>query len=136
LIPAKHVRPYAKGQKNDFNDAEAIAEAAQRPTMKFVAPRLRNNSTSGAPSCARTVVSQRTDIINQIRGFMLERGIAVRQGIRFLRAQLPAPPADSRPPSGIRMAVKLRGGPGTSEALYRPRCPICKTGTPHMQKSD
>src|ERR1700704_3233159 len=37
LMPAKYVRPYAKGQKNDFNDAEAIAEAVQRPAMKFVA---------------------------------------------------------------------------------------------------
>jgi transposase len=37
LIPAKYVRPYSKGQKNDFRDAEAIAEAVQRPTMKFVA---------------------------------------------------------------------------------------------------
>ena len=36
LMPAKYVRPYSKGQKNDFNDAEAIAEAVQRPTMKFV----------------------------------------------------------------------------------------------------
>jgi hypothetical protein len=35
LMPAKYVRPYAKGQKNDFRDAEAIAEAVQRPTMKF-----------------------------------------------------------------------------------------------------
>ncbi len=37
LMPAKYVRPYSKGQKNDFNDADAIAEAVQRPTMKFVA---------------------------------------------------------------------------------------------------
>ena len=37
LMPAKYVRPYSKGQKNDFRDAEAIAEAVQRPTMKFVA---------------------------------------------------------------------------------------------------
>ena len=36
LMPAKYVRPYSKGQKNDFRDAEAIAEAVQRPTMKFV----------------------------------------------------------------------------------------------------
>jgi hypothetical protein len=40
LMPAKYVRPYSKGQKNDFRDAEAIAEAAQRPTMKFVATNL------------------------------------------------------------------------------------------------
>jgi transposase len=37
LMPAKYVKPYRKGQKNDFRDAEAIAEAVQRPTMKFVA---------------------------------------------------------------------------------------------------
>src|SRR4051812_27599406 len=36
LMPARYVRPYSKGQKNDFRDAEAIAEAVQRPTMKFV----------------------------------------------------------------------------------------------------
>src|SRR5438445_13632385 len=36
LMPAKYVRPYSKGQKNDFNDAEAIAEAVKRQTMKFV----------------------------------------------------------------------------------------------------
>jgi len=40
LMPAKYVRPYSKGQKNDFRDAEAIAEAVQRPTMKFVATKL------------------------------------------------------------------------------------------------
>jgi len=40
LMPAKYVRPYSKGQKNDFNDAEAIAEAVQRPTMKFVATKI------------------------------------------------------------------------------------------------
>jgi transposase len=36
-MPAKYVRPYSKGQKNDFRDAEAITEAVQRPTIKFVA---------------------------------------------------------------------------------------------------
>jgi transposase len=40
LMPAKYVRPYSKGQKNDFRDAEAIAEAVQRPTMKFVATKI------------------------------------------------------------------------------------------------
>ena len=45
LMPAKYVRPYSKGQKNDFRDAEAIAEAVQRPTMKFVATKLRTNLT-------------------------------------------------------------------------------------------
>ena len=48
LMPAKYVRPYAKGQKNDFRDAEAIAEAVQRPTMKFVATKTRAESARPA----------------------------------------------------------------------------------------
>lgn len=90
LMPAKYVRPYAKGQKNDFNDAEAIAEAVQRPTMKFVATKTADQLDLQALHRVRErLVSQRTGIVNQIRAFLLERGIAVRQGIRFLRTELP-----------------------------------------------
>jgi transposase len=89
-MPAKYVRPYAKGQKNDLTDAEAIAEAVQRPTMKFVAVKMVDQLDLQALHRVRErLVGQRTGIINQIRAFMLERGIAVRQGIRFLRAELP-----------------------------------------------
>ncbi len=91
LMPAMYVRPYSKGQKNDFRDAEAIAEAVQRPTMKFVATKTAEQLDLQALHRVRErLVSQRTGIINQIRAFMLERGIAVRQGLRFLRAELPA----------------------------------------------
>src|SRR5450755_4073313 len=79
-MPAKYVRPYSKGQKNDFNDAEAIAEAVQRPTMKFVATKTAERLDLQALHRVRErLVSQRTGIINQIRAIMLERGIAVRQ---------------------------------------------------------
>jgi transposase len=89
-MPAKYVRPYSKGQKNDFRDAEAIAEAVQRPTMKFVATKTADQLDLQALHRVRErVVGQRTSIINQIRAFLLERGIAVRQGLRFLRAELP-----------------------------------------------
>ena len=88
LMPAKYVRPYSKGQKNDFRDAEAIAEAVQRPTMKFVATKTAEQLDLQALHRVRErLVSQRTGIINQIRAFLLERGIAVRQGLRFLRAE-------------------------------------------------
>jgi transposase len=91
LMPARYVRPYSKGQKNDFRDAEAIAEAVQRPTMKFVATKTTDQLDLQAMHRVRErFVSQRTGITNQIRAFMLERGIAVRQGLRFLRAALPA----------------------------------------------
>jgi transposase len=90
LMPAKYVRPYSKGQKNDFRDAEAIAEAVQRPTMKFVATKTAEQLDLQALHRVRErLVSQRTGIINQIRAFLLERGVAVRQGLRFLRAELP-----------------------------------------------
>jgi transposase len=90
LMPAKYVRPYSKGQKNDFRDAETIAEAVQRPTMKFVATKTAEQLDLQALHRVRErLVSQRTGIINQIRAFLLERGIAVRQGLRFLRAELP-----------------------------------------------
>ena len=90
LMPAKYVRPYSKGQKNDFRDAEAIAEAVQRPTMKFVATKTVEQLDLQALHRVRErLVGQRTGIINQIRAFLLERGVAVRQGLRFLRTELP-----------------------------------------------
>src|SRR5438067_8620975 len=90
LMPARYVRPYSKGQKNDFRDAEAIAEAVQRPTMKFVATKTGEQLDLQALHRVRErLVSQRTGFINQIRAFLLERGIAVRQGLRFLRTELP-----------------------------------------------
>jgi transposase len=91
LMPAKYVRAYSKGQKNDFRDAEAIAEAVQRPTMKFVATKTADQLDLQALHRVRErLVRQRTGIINQIRAFLLERGVAVRQGLRFLRSELPA----------------------------------------------
>jgi transposase len=111
LMPAKYVRPYAKGQKNDFNDAEAIAEAVQRPTMKFVAIKSAEQLDLQALHRVRErLVCQRTGIINQIRAFMLERGIAVAGH------SLPAPGTSG--PSGVthRCSVTAHGahtrGPG------------------------
>ncbi len=113
LMPAKYVRPYSKGQKNDFRDAEAIAEAVQRPTMKFVATKTADQLDLQALHRVRErLVRQRTGIINQIRAFLLERGIAVRQGQRFLRAQLPAilaTPPDVLSPRMVRMIEDLAG---------------------------
>jgi transposase len=111
LMPAKYVRPYSKGQKNDFRDAEAIAEAVQRPTMKFVATKTVDQLDLQALHRVRErLVSQRTGIINQIRAFLLERGIAVRQGQRFLRAKLPdvlAMPADVLSTRMVRLIEDL-----------------------------
>jgi transposase len=111
LMPAKYVRPYSKGQKNDFRDAEAIAEAVQRPTMKFVATKTAEQLDLQALHRVREqLVSQRTAVINQIRAFLLERGVAVRQGQRFLRAALPnilAAPSETLSPRMARTIEEL-----------------------------
>jgi transposase len=112
-MPAKYVRPYSKGQKNDFRDAEAIAEAVQRPTMKFVATKTADQLDLQALHRVRErLVSQRTGIINQIRAFLLERGVAVRQGLRFLRIELPrilSTPPDVLSPRMVRIIEDLAG---------------------------
>ena len=111
LMPARYVRPYSKGQKNDFRDAEAIAEAVQRPTMKFVATKTAEQLDLQALHRVRErLVSQRTGVVNQIRAFLLERGVAVRQGLRFLRAELPrllATPPDVLSPRMVRVIESL-----------------------------
>src|SRR6516162_6527739 len=113
LMPAKYVRPYSKGQKNDFRDAEAIAEAVQRPTMKFVATKCVDQlDLQALHRVHERLVSERTGIINQIRAFLLERGVAVRQGPRFLRAELPgilATRANVLSPRMLRIIEDLAG---------------------------
>src|SRR5436853_3684239 len=110
-MPARTAGPYSKGDKNDYRDAEAIAEAGQRPTMKFVATKTIDQLDLQALHRVRErLVSQRTGIVNQIRAFLLERGIAVRQGQRFLRAALPrilATPADVLSPRMTRILEDL-----------------------------
>ena len=113
LMPAKYVRPYSKGQKNDFRDAEAIAEAVQRPTMKFVATKTVEQLDLQALHRVRErLVGERTGIINQMRAFLLERGVAVRKGPRFLRAELPtilAKRSDVLSPRMLRIIEDLAG---------------------------
>src|SRR6516164_7212352 len=90
LLPAQYVKPFLKGHKNDYRDAEAIAEAVQRPTMHFVAIKTPEQMDLLALHRVRSrLVGQRTGVINQIRGFLIERGITVRQGVAPLRRALP-----------------------------------------------
>ena len=111
LMPARYVRPLSRGQKNDFNDALACAEAVLRPTMKFVAIKtVEQLDLQALHRIRERLVSQRTGVINQIRAFLLERGIAVRTGLRFLRAELPdilAKRTDALSPHMLRLIEDL-----------------------------
>ena len=89
IIPAIYVKPFVKGQKNDYNDAEAIAEAALRPNLKFVQEKTQAQLDLQALHRVRSrLVSRRTATINQIRAFLIEQGIAVRTGAHALRKSL------------------------------------------------
>lgn len=89
IIPAIYVKPFRKGQKNDYNDAEAIAEAALRPNLRTVREKTQAELDLQAYHRIRArLVSRRTATINQIRSFLIEQGIAVRSGARALRNSL------------------------------------------------
>jgi transposase len=89
IIPAIYVKPFVKGQKNDYNDAEAIAEASLRPNLRTVREKTQDQLDLQACHRVRSrLVSRRTATINQIRAFLIEQGIAVRVGLRALRGSL------------------------------------------------
>ena len=89
IIPAMYVVPFVKGQKNDYNDAEAIAEAALRPNLRAVREKTQDQLDLQALHRVRSrLVSRRTATINQIRAFLIEQGIAVRSGAQALRKSL------------------------------------------------
>ena len=87
LIPPIYVKPFVKRQKNDAADAEAIAEAASRPTMRFVA--VKNEAQQARAMLFRTrdlLVRQRTQLINALRGHLAEHGIVATQGPTNVKA--------------------------------------------------
>ena len=89
LMPPEYVRPYVKAQKNDDRDAEAIAEAATRSTMRFV--ELKSQEQLDIQSLHRVrsrLVGARTTLINQMRSVLLERGITIAQGRRKFEKEL------------------------------------------------
>ncbi len=91
LIPAQFVKPFLKSNKNDFLDAEAIAEAVARKNMRFVPIKTDDQLDLQALHRVRDrLVQRRTAVINQIRGFLLERGIVFAPGPANLRKQMPA----------------------------------------------
>jgi transposase len=110
LIPPVYVKPFVKRQKNDMADAEAICEAAQRPTMRFVRP--KSAEAQGAAVVFRTrdlLVRQRTQLINALRGHLAEFGFVVRQGPGHVNKliELVADPASELPDDARAVLVVI-----------------------------
>ena len=90
LIAPQYVKPYVKGNKNDYNDAEAIAEAAQRPNMRFVPIKsVEQQDVQNFHRQRERIKKERTALVNQIRGLLAEYGVVINQGIAAVRNGFP-----------------------------------------------
>ena len=90
LMPAQYVKPYVQTNKSDYIDAAAIAEAVQRPRMRFVPIKTEEQLDLQALHRVRERwVMRRTAVVNQIRGLLLERGLTLPQGRSHLEQRLP-----------------------------------------------
>ena len=90
LIAPKFVRPYVKANKNDASDAEAICEAASRPSMRFVAIKsAAQQDVQAVHRVRQQLVKARTSLANQVRGLLAEHGIVIARGFAPLRRALP-----------------------------------------------
>jgi len=91
LISPQYVKPYVRGNKNDYRDSEAIVEAAGRPQMRFVTPKtIEQQDIQSILKVRESYVNMRTKTINQLRGLLSEYGIIVSQGASRFRKELPA----------------------------------------------
>src|ERR1700751_2576857 len=109
LIAPAYVKPFIKRQKNDAADAEAICEAAQRPTMRFVPVKTEEQQANGIVFRARDLlVRQRTQCVNALRGHLMEYGYVFPKGITHVEAlvALVEDPQSSLPDS-VRVILKL-----------------------------
>lgn len=111
LMPPAYVKPYVKRQKNDRADAEAICEAVQRPTMRFVPIKSEEQQSQLVLHRVReTLVGQRIQLINTIRGHMAEFGVVAAQGaarIRDLISRI-ADHDDRQIPAGARAVLLVQ----------------------------
>src|SRR5471032_3045426 len=86
MMPPAYVKPYVRRQKNDAADAAAICEAVTRPSMRFVAVRsLENQAALMRHKTREMLVSQRTQLLNGLRGHLAELGVIAPQGPRYAR---------------------------------------------------
>ena len=110
LLPPQYVKPFVKRGKNDRNDAEAIREAAGRPGMRFVPVKSTAQQAEGMVLKVReTLVCQRTQLVNALRGHAAEFGVIAAKGIRQIPPLLEAIAAETAIPSDAREMLALFG---------------------------
>jgi transposase len=122
LMPAQYVKPYVKTNKSDYIDAEAIAEAVQRPTMRFVPIKTEEQLDLQAVHRVRERwVSRRTALVNQIRGLLLDRGLPLPKGRSHVDESAPRTSKTGRcaPLGAIPCALMAtEAGTGSADRQY------------------
>jgi transposase len=105
IVSPQFVKPFVRGNKNDGNDAEAICEAVQRPNMRFVpAKTIAQQDIQSLHRCRQRLVNHRTALISQMRGILLDRGIAFGKSASRARAMMPRIIAD--PDNGLTVMAR------------------------------
>jgi transposase len=90
LLNARYVKGFVVGNKNDFNDAQAIHEAVLRPNKRVVKVKTEEQQDMQLlHNIRQDLVDQRTALVNQLRGLLMERGIVIAKGINYVRKELP-----------------------------------------------
>lgn len=109
LISPQFVRPFVKSNKNDFVDAEAICEAASRPSMRFVQPRTESQQAMHALHRVReSLVRDKVKTTNQMHAFLLEFGVSAPKGPTLIRRFAEILDTNPLPPYLIRLLQKPR----------------------------
>lgn len=109
LISPQFVKPFLQGNKNDFADAQAICEAASRPSMRFVSPHNEVQQTISALHRVREArVRERTGTVNQIHAFLLEFGVSLPTGMAVIRRLAAVLVAHDLPPRLIALLEHLQ----------------------------
>lgn len=95
LLPPQHVKGYLRGQKNDYNDAQAIAEAAQHGSIRAVEIKsIEQQDEQALHRIRQMLTTEKTSLTNQMRGLLAEYGIVIRRGDAAFRTQIPDIVAD------------------------------------------
>jgi transposase len=91
LLPAQHVKGYARGQKNDYNDARAIAEACLHGSIRpVVVKTVAQQDDQAMHRCRQQLIRERTALCNQLRGLVGEYGIVIPRGVASVRRRFVA----------------------------------------------
>lgn len=113
LISPQFVRPFVKTNKNDYVDAEAICEAASRPSMRFVQPKTENQQAMQAMHCIRdSLIRDKVKTTNQMHAFLLEFGIGLPKGTAVIKRLSAVLTENELPPYLVQMLTRLPGNIG------------------------